>query len=624
MPIPRLPAAIAAVAIGLIGYGLFRYPLPAWPLALALASYGVWLWRQKAAWLVVIPAVLPAYDLAPWSGWLVVGEPDFFILATIAVMAVRHPPARADFWPGLRAARFALPFLACLAIGTQIGVLTPGPVGGSDNPYLGGWETVRLAWPCLAAIVLLGFARAHHRVHGDTMVWFGFGMVAGLAAVSLLAVAERLVFPGLLHLAQDYRVVGPFSSMHVGGGHIGAYIAFSLPFLNVCLVHRRAWSMAVLPVVALLAAYALLVTFARTAYAAGMVGAMVAAFAPPVVIWLRRRKRGTLRMLASIVPLLIGLAAITVGLEDGPMGQRLRTVVPDLGARAANWTGGINLGDATLATRMFGMGLGSYPRVAALRLPANEGPSNYVLQDGGTGRSLVLRMKLPLYFGQKIQLAPGETYRLRMRARALRPGRLGIVLCEKMLLYSQNCRGVGQSVAPDWIDIDQALVAPGSREEVWSLARLRPLDLSFGLQSGQEVEIAQISLTDPAGGEHIANGNFANGMARWIFTDDHHWSWRIFNQYLMTLFELGLIGALAALLLGIAGFMGAVRAISHGDAMAACLAPALAAIAVSFLFDAILEAPRLALLFYLMVGFGLDYLTAPRAVRVSLPRSPAP
>ncbi len=609
-----VPATIAVLAMALIVYGLFRYPLPPWPLAALLVAYGTWLWRQSAAWLVVIPAVLPAYDLSPWSGWLVVVEPDFFILLTIAIMALRHRPGRADFWPGVRAARFAIPFFVCIAIGTLIGVLAPGPAGGSDNPYLTGWESVRLAWPCLVAIILLGFARARQRCLGDAMVWFGFGMVAGLAAVSLLAVAERLVFPGLLNLTQDYRVVGPFASMHVGGGHIGAYIAFSLPFLNVCLVHRRRWTMVLLAVVAVLAAYALLVTFARTAYAAGVVGAMVAAFGPPTVIWLRRRKPGTVTVLASIVPLLIGLGVVVVGLEDGLMSQRMRTVINDLNFRATNWVGGVNLAEATLTTRLFGMGLGSYPRVAASHLPANEGPSNYVLVDNEAGRSLAMHMKLRLYFGQKVWLDPGETYRVRLRARAPMPTSLGIILCEKMLLYSQNCTGFSQTLPADatWLDIDHDITAPGVRGDVWALENLRPLELSLGVQTGQTVEVAAVSLTDRRGAEHIVNGDFARGTARWFFTDDHHWSWRIFNQYLMTLFELGLIGAVAALLLGAAGFLGAVRGMGHGDPMAACLAPALAAIAVSFLFDAILEAPRLAVLFYLMIGFGLEYLTAPR------------
>ncbi len=623
----RMSAGIAAVAMGAILYGLYRYPL-AWPLSIALFGYAAWLWRRSEAWLVVIPAVLPAYDLSPWSGWLVVGASDFFILTTIAIMALRHPPQWVDFWPGRTAAWIAGPFLAFFTLSTLIGIAVPPPPGGSDNLYLTAWETIRLAKPLWVAIILLGLARARARTDGDAMIWFGFGMVAGLGAVSAIVVAERLVFPGLFDLARDYRVVGPFGSMHVGGGHIGAYIAFSLPFLNVCLVHRRRWSLVVLAVVAVLAAYALLVTFARTAYGAALVGAMVAAFGAPAVGWVRRRKPITIGIVSSVIPLLIGAAVIAIGLDTSYMGSRARAIASDLTTRTNNWTAGVGLVDHSVAGQLFGMGLGSYPRIADKRLPPGQGPSNFVRKFGVDGTTLVLTMEEQIYFGQKLSIESGTTYRLRLRVRAAVAGSLGVSLCQKMLLYSENCQGIGQTLSDpgSWVVIDRDIRAPVHAEAEGSLARFRPIELSFSVRDGYAVEIGAISLTDRQGGEHVSNGDFSDGLTRWNFTDDHHWSWRIFNQYLMTYFELGVLGVLAALVLGVAAFAGAARGMGDGDPMAACLAPALAAIAVSFMFDAILEAPRLALLFYLMLGFGLDYLrmVVPDAVRAgstkSLPR----
>ncbi|MBC7636389.1 MAG: hypothetical protein H7251_12380, partial [Acetobacteraceae bacterium] len=233
-----------------------------------------------------------------------------------------------------------------------------------------------------------------------------------------------------------------------------------------------------------------------------------------------------------------------------------------------------------------------------------------------------------LYFRLILSIKPGADYRLRLRVRAAVAGCLGVYLCQKLLLYSDNCQGIGQTLSDpgQWVVIDRDIRAPGRAEADWSLARLRPIELSFSVRDGYAVEIGAISLTDRQGGEHISNGDFSDGLVRWNFTDDHHWSWRIFNQYLMTYFELGVLGVLAALVLGIAAFLGAARGMGYGDPMAACLAPALAALGVSFMFDAILEAPRLALLFYLMIGFGLEYLrmVVPAAVRggstKSLPR----
>jgi uncharacterized membrane protein len=89
-------------------------------------------------------------------------------------------------------------------------------------------------------LALLPFLGARMRTHRDTMVWLGAGMTAGLALVAAVVVAERSVFTGLFDFTTDYRVVGTFFSMNVGGGHISAYIAMALPFLLVtCFGHVR-------------------------------------------------------------------------------------------------------------------------------------------------------------------------------------------------------------------------------------------------------------------------------------------------------------------------------------------------------------------------------------------------
>ena len=88
------------------------------------------------------------------------------------------------------------------------------------------------------ALALLPLLGARMRTHRDAMVWLGAGMTAGLALVAAAVVAERTVFTGLFDFTTDYRVVGSFSSMNVGGGHIGAYIAMALPFCSsACFGH---------------------------------------------------------------------------------------------------------------------------------------------------------------------------------------------------------------------------------------------------------------------------------------------------------------------------------------------------------------------------------------------------
>jgi hypothetical protein len=142
----------------------------------------------------------------------------------------------------------------------------------------------------------------------------------------------------------------------------------------------------------------------------------------------------------------------------------------------------------------------------------------------------------------------------------------------------------------------------------------RPTELAFFLPaSGTAADITDISLTDPAGRELVANGDFAHGMARWFLTDDRHTLWRIENQYLMTLFEEGALGLVAFVLLGAAALGRALTALPRGEPIMPALAASLAAFLSSALLDCPLEVPRLAALFYLTAFAALALSETPKA-----------
>ena len=117
------------------------------------------------------------------------------------------------------------------------------------------------------ALALLPLLGARMRTHRDAIVWLGAGMTAGLALVAAVVVAERSVFAGLFDFTTDYRVVGTFFSMNIGGIHIGDYIAMALPFLLVCLLWQRPLTLLAMFGIASGAGYALVVSYARAAYA---------------------------------------------------------------------------------------------------------------------------------------------------------------------------------------------------------------------------------------------------------------------------------------------------------------------------------------------------------------------
>ena len=239
------PLALLAGAACVLA--LRHYPLGhGWPgllFAALLPAYFLLLCWRPACWLFCLPALLPVLDLAPWTGWFFLEEIDLLLLLTLACGYWRLggpvQPAQARLSP---AARLCL-LLCSLAwlVALLRGVLPLAPVDANawDN-YLSPYNSLRLgkawAWSMLLLPLLLRDAGA------DNLRRYALpGLLAGLAMVSLFALWERAVFPGLLNMSSDYRITAPFSAMHTGGAALDGYLALSLPFAALWLAraHRR-------------------------------------------------------------------------------------------------------------------------------------------------------------------------------------------------------------------------------------------------------------------------------------------------------------------------------------------------------------------------------------------------
>jgi len=280
------------------------------------------------------------------------------------------------------------------------------------------------------------------------------------------------------------------------------------------------------------------------------------------------------------------------------MASRLERLAPDYAERARNWTQGLTLRDDSPATILLGMGTGTYPRTAFTQAPGRTGPSNLALGVKDNAPVLRLTTRGPFYLGQKISAAPGETLRVSLRLRAPEgavPVSFGI--CEKWLLYSEACATAGHRAVGGgaWESVSLSLPVPGAPRPV-----PRPLEFWVHAPPGTVVDLAGVTLTGPGAEDRLRNGTFRAGMDHWLITDDSHGSWRIFNQYFTSFFEGGLLGLGAFVALLVLASLRCAEALWWGNRLAACPAGALAAFAVSCLFDAQLEAPAVALLFYVV------------------------
>jgi hypothetical protein len=315
------------------------------------------------------------------------------------------------------------------------------------------------------------------------------------------------------------------------------------------------------------------------------------------------------------------LAAIVTAFSAGAyIGGRFASSEHDLQGRIQHWADGLRLLDG--ADWLVGKGLGRFPASYFYGVADSAFPGSYRIVDDGRGPFMslggprhVLGSGELFRIAQRMSVAPAGTYTLTLDARADQTTGLYVEICEKHLLYIGGCAikmvEVKASKAA-WqrlvVPLDGSVFTGGP----WYAPRLA--FFSMAVQSkGHLVAIDNVQVTGPDGTSRISNGDFSGGMAHWFFTSDkHHLPWHIKNLYLDVLFDQGIIG-LGAFVLLVAG---ALVRLTVGRARAHPLAPFIAASIAGFLvvgfFDSLVDVPRVAFLFYMMVFIGL-LLRAPAA-----------
>lgn len=634
-----LRQGFAGLLLAVAAAGVASYPLmPEW-LAVGLAFYAALLWRWPQAWLVLLPLLLPLVDLAPWSGRFYFDEGDFIVLVTAAVLYARLPVFDAPLLPG-RVAGVVVALLAVTQLVAMLrGLLPLAPLGDNAfNTYFSPYNALRvskgLAW-ALLLLPPLSYALARDRV--EALWQLSAGYLLGLSAVVAFALRERQVFTGLFDFDLPFRVTSTFSSMHLGGGAIAAFLALTLPLLALPFVMqagmlRRLVALGLLAV----AGYVVLVTFSRAAYLGVLAGFLILLVSLPLAAGRRRTARFGrvigLLLLAGVVAVLIG-----IGLPGTYAAARFDLLARDLDNRLWEWREGLILADEGALATVFGTGLGTYPRAFLERNTDARVPTTFEIEREGQQKFLRLGSGENLYVGQRVSFRPFTTYRLTLRFRAASPaGRIVVPICEKTLLYSVNCgfASFTPEVAGEWetysTEFDSEWM--GRPAGPLGLLRGRPVELAlFNPVDGTVLDVDDVSLVaidgEAAGSELLANGDFSAGTDRWFFAADDLATWRIENMWLMTLFEQGVLGVVALLLVVMVTLVGLVRRITGGPAAeagpAAVLLASLGGFLTVGLAHGLVDAPRPMTLFYLLLFaalcVGRPIAGAPRQAMAHLP-----
>jgi len=605
----------AIVALSVLGFPAFRAPL-----ALGLLAYAALLAWRPQAWLVALPALVPVLDLAPWTGRFFWDELDLFVLATLAVRAVAGPPPGAGT-SRLPGAKTAAVVLGCAAASALLGVLPLEPLDANAfASYYSHYNALRVlkgvAWACALFLLLRRDAAAGF----DALALLAKGLVAGLALAAVAIAWERATFTGLFDAAADYRVTGLFSAMHVGGAYAESFVIAALPFaLHAALLARTTAGRVAGAAAAVAGCYALAVTFSRTAYVAVAVEALVFG---GVLLATRSARAGGRRLVlglgAAAGAVLVGLVAVPVAM--GPYASARFTNAPqDIQARASHWTETVRLFRPEVATVLFGMGLGTFPERFLWGGPpaARPGTLRFLTESGNT--YLRLGSGQPLYVDQFVAFEPGTPHQLSVDLR--RSGSdadVAIGLCEKLILYSRDCAWLevpaGRALDSGWARIELPVHGANPGGGAWPFARPVKVTIHKHGRDGH-VDVDNVSLRTPGGAELLRNGDFSAGLDRWLFAANDFWPWHIDNLLLHVGFEQGIAGVLVLLaVLGIAA--GRLWLAPRDDGLQAAFLAAIAGLVAMGALNSVINAPRLALVFWLLLLASL-LATAGRAAASS-------
>lgn len=594
----------AFLCLILSGWMIWDYPLMPALMAVGFLAYGCLLWKYPTAWLFVVPALLPVFDLAPWTGRFFFDEFDVLILVTVTVRYWKWN----DEAPSLQFSKMlqvTLIFFVLTACASALVGLAPFPSIDSNSfaNYFSKYNSLRVLKGILSAAFLLPILKRDLADPHASRRLFIPGMLVGLSGAGIATLWERQVFSGLMNFDDDFRVVATFSGMHTGGAYIDAYLAAALPFVAGCFLFWRrklvwGWGLGLFGV----GLYALLVTFSRIDYLAFLVSFLV--LAAGLVASFSFGKRVVVTVLVVSV---IGVAIAGPIMSGKYIQGRFQTIARDYNGRLSHWREALRLMDPDPLTGLLGMGLGSYPRIYAKGSTENEKPSNYWYKKEWNNIYLSLPSGGYLYFDQRVSLQPDTEYMLRMALRSNQDkARIVSPVCEKSLLHSFDCEWIVQYVGATgkWVRVEKRFnsrdVGKGN-----PLFNRRPVSLSLlNDVRGTILDIDNIQLLDEAGNNLIKNGDFSDGNDFWFFTSDNHLPWHIKNLWVHLLFEHGWLGVLSLNMVLFFSLLGLLRRSFSGDLVALVLLSSLSGLLTVGLVDSLFDFPRVTLLFFLILSIG--------------------
>ncbi len=637
-----------AVCLAGVGVWLWKFPALQWLVAVVLIFSCITVWWRPAWAFAIIPAALPVFDLAPWSGRFFFDEFDALVLAVVSVAWVRVPPSHARSGRGRsgHASSIRDKTNESASAGMDVSVRSPpssvarssrapndplfsvatGLLGAAFciallkglwpfsvpdlnafNNYFSHYNALRIFKGALWAWLLWRLGQRLLASGVDLRRHFAWGMTIGLGLAVAWIVWERVAFPGFLNFSDGYRVTGSFAATHTGGAYADCFIAAAMPFLIWLTFERTGWPGKILGLsLALLSAYALVVTFSRGGYLSFAVSVLVVSLALVLQSSGKKLLRNSIGLLLMTVAM--GLVALPA-LRGDFFQSRLAQVQTDWAFRTSHWSDALKMRDPDLLTSVIGMGLGRFPETKYWRSELHPKVATYQLEHEKSDdvANVFLRLAPGDAIGveQFVAVSAGEKYVLSFDARSAQPNaKVGIYICEKWLLTSADCvnPAITLGAQPDsWqrvelnIDLSKWPHSPPHT--------LRPVKLSLSHTTGKSaVDLDNLRLISLDNVNLLRNGDFAHGLDHWYFSiaGTLHAHWRTHNLFVQTLFDSGALGLVAMILfLGLSAYR-SWKATRGGDLFAAAGLAAACGFVVGGMLDTQIDAPRMLMVLLLV------------------------
>ena len=309
-----------------------------------------------------------------------------------------------------------------------------------------------------------------------------------------------------------------------------------------------------------------------------------------------------------------GVAMLVVTFNTYYASERFGTLSEDLSGRIVHWTLAASL-PKLISEQMLGVGVGQFSERFFWQVPEGTYPGGHrVVREDGLSYLQMTGARGHLDFGeiyrvsQRISPSLEAPLYLALSARAPEgEGPLHMEVCRKHLLYADGCtvRTLKVPAGRDWSRFEVVLGKERLGGGGGWLPRLTVFSVA-NANRGRLVEIDDISLIDAQGRVLLHNGDFSANSDFWFFSSDRfHLPWHAKNLWIHYFAEQGWLGLAAFGLLSLVAFFRVAFGRARNHPLAPPLAGGLAAFFVVGVSDSLLDVPRLAVFFFILVFFAL-------------------